>query len=519
MYSLLGNAIYKSDAGPFQKMIEYYLLRNFKGEHSTPGGMENKDKTRPGRPDIYMLLESRRYLLCEITTHDDQDGEKYAKKLKKDLLDCLDFEKLRLENAEVERIVIATNGSPDPILRKELETIIKPYGITLEVLGFNRLVEFFYHEGKLWARDNLSIPFPTGQIIDKTEFLRQYGKKQIASPLDNPLHGRETEMESLIAATEKHEIVVLTGKPGVGKSRLALSAIDAFTERYPEYHALFVVTTGEAIADDLASFIEPGKHYIVLIDDANRQLESLRPALAKALNENIHIKFLMTVRDYAKQDLKPHLRDRNAETFTLNSLEDDIIHRILYSTPFNMTDNLVRNRIVQVSKGNARLAIMAGDAYTQAQDISILDDTSKIYENYFKSVIEDQHILNDRQTILVLGMLSFFQTLDSDDSETESILTDFGIPVADYNRIVHTLNELELIEHRFAAVAKIADQVMGTYFFYLCFIQKKLYGADKLLQTYFDRYVWRVVNEFSELGQRKYGIREQVSRYVRALPA
>lgn len=233
-----------------------------------------------------------------------------------------------------------------------------------------------------------------------------------------------------------------------------------------------------------------------MIDDANRQLETLRPALAKALNENIHVKYLMTVRDYAKHDLKPFLRDRDTETFTLNKLEDDITHRILYQAPFGMTDNVVRNRIVQVAKGNARLAIMATDAYLNAQDIGILDDTSKIYEEYFKSVIEDQAILDDRQTILVLGMLSFFQSLDSEKPETESILADFGLATADYNRIVHNLNELELIEHRFGNVAKIADQVMGTYFFYLCFIQRKYYPADKLLQTYFNDYSWRVKDTF-----------------------
>lgn len=495
MYSLLENAIYKIDAGPFQKMVEYYLLRNFKGELAMPGGMEDKDKTRTGRPDIYMLLENKRYLLCEVTTRDDQGGQ-YEGKLKQDLQDCLDFEKLRLENGEVERIVLATNGSPDITLRKELEDIIKPHGVTLQVLMFKRLVEFFFHEGRVWARDNLSIPFPTGQILNKTDFLRLYGKKQIAAPLDNPLHGRETELEHLFGAIENHEIVVLSGKPGVGKSRLALSSIDAYTMKYPEYKALFVVTTGESISEDLASFIEPGKRYIVLIDDANRQLESLRPALAKAMNDNIHVKYLLTVRDYAKQDLRPFLRDRDTETLTLNKLEDDVIHRILYQAPFGMTDNTVRNRIVQVAKGNARLAIMATDAYVNAQDISILDDTSKIYEEYFKSVIEDKDILNDRQTILVLGMLSFFQSFDSEKPETDLILADFGLTAADYNRIVHTLNELELIEHRFGNIAKIADQVMGTYFFYLCFIQKKYYAADKLLQTYFNGYDWRVKDTF-----------------------
>jgi hypothetical protein len=495
MYSLLENAIYKIDAGPFQKMVEYYLLRNFKGELAMPGGMEDKDKTRTGRPDIYMLLETKRYLLCEVTTRDDQSGQ-YEEKLKTDLQDCLDFEKLRLENGEVERIVLATNGSPSITLRKELEAMVKPHGITLQVLMFKRLVEFFYHEGRVWARDNLSVPFPTGQILEKTDFLRLYGKNQIAAPLDNPLHGRETELEHILGAIEKHEIVVLSGKPGVGKSRLALSAIDAYMLKYPAYKSLFVVTTGESISEDLTSFIEPGKRYIVLIDDANRQLESLRPALAKAMNDNIHVKYLLTVRDYAKQDLRPYLRDRDTETLTLNKLEEDIIHRILYQAPFGMTDNLVRNRIVQVAKGNARLAIMAADAYMNAQDINVLDDTSKIYEEYFKSVIEDRDILNDRQTVLVLGMLSFFQSLDSEKEETDLILADFGIAVADYNRIVHALNELELIEHRFGNVAKIADQVMGTYFFYLCFIQKKYYSPDKLLQTYFNGYDWRVKDTF-----------------------
>lgn len=494
-YSLLENAIFSIDPGKFQKVCEFYMQSIFPGEFAAPGSVENKDKTRPGRPDIYWVLENGNYVIAEVTTHDDLDKNGYANKLKKDLRDCLDIPSMGIDPDKVAQIVLFTNGTVQISVREELSKMAKDAGQKMTVVGFSTLIQFLYNEGKLFAKDYLSIPFVTGQILNKQQFLAMYQGK-IATPLSNRLFGRETELEKLIPLIEKHQIISISGKAGVGKSRIALEAIDLFLEKHPAFVPLYILTTPDSITEDIISHITPGKQYVIFIDDANRQLSGLMSVLAKAMDTRIELKLIVTVRDYAKMELEKHFSDRDFERASIDVLNDEVIKQILFFEPFNLKNTAARNRIVELCHGNARLAIMACAAYQKENEIAILKDNSTIYDAYFKSIFNHNAIFTDPIYVKVLGLVSFFLSIDTAESDDLEILDTFGIGVEDFARCVHVLESMEILETKYLTIAKLSDQVLGTYFFYQTFLKRNLLDVNLLVKNYFSSHTSRVRDTF-----------------------
>ncbi|MFA6071829.1 MAG: hypothetical protein WC810_24910 [Janthinobacterium sp.] len=494
---LIRQALHGIEQGEFQDVCNYYLGKIYGGELHSPGSVEEKNKTRPGKPDTYIVLDDGRYILAEITTHDQLDKSKFAQKLKNDLKGCLNFGSLGIKAAQVHSIVLCCNSTVEDItLREELKEIVQPYNIRLRIVPLLTLVDYFYNVGKLFARDVLGIPFETGQVLSKEDFLKQYSKKQIATPLDNALVGRVRELEYLKEVTQSHSVTLISGPAGVGKSRLAMQVMDIFVADHSHYEPYYIISRPESITEDLLSFILPKHSYIVFIDDANRQLENVLSVLSRAIDKDISIKIVMTVRDYARADVEKHLRQVNFKGAYIGSLNDEVIGQIIFDAPFHVKYPEIRDRIVDISKGNARLAIMAANVVKDSNDISLLKDVTTIYDNYFQTITDDAALLNDPLTMKVLGILAFFQTIDTEEAAELNILADFGISLEDFSQKVQLLENLELVEVNFNSIIKIGDQVLGTYLFYQAFIHKKLLNVEQLLFKYFQRYLWRVRDTF-----------------------
>ncbi|NHA05463.1 ATP-binding protein [Mucilaginibacter sp. HC2] len=504
-YSWISHELYANEGGKFQRVCNYYLKKMFRGVQFTPGSEEDTDKTRPGRPDSYIVLDEGGYILTEITTHDNLDKGKYNAKLRKDLEGCLEFDKWDIEPTQVKYIVLCTNKEVDFEVYESLRKLVKSFEIPLTILGVNELTNYLYDKGRMFARDIFGIPFETGQILDKAEFLNEYSGKGFVTPLDNNLYGREPELFFLKSTFEQSEITVITGSPGVGKSKLAIQAMAEFVKDHPKFEDCYIWSKPESIMEEIVIFFESGKSYIILIDDANRQLENLLPILVKTLASDFIIKLVLTVRDYAKEDVEKHLINREFKGVRISRLSDDTIDKIIYNAPFGVLTYQLRARVIEIAKGNPRLAIMAADAVKKVPDIALLNDVSSIYESYFNSVVKDKSFLAESSTIKVLGILSFFQTLDIQEKEDQDKLKSFGISISEFSEIVHVAEAMELVEINYKSVAKIGDQVLGTYLFHLAFVKKGYLSQDTLFFEYFNRYVYRIrdtylpaINAFGE---------------------
>lgn len=491
-YNEIRQALLAVEQGKFQLVCIDYLKHNVGGIIDSPGTMLGKEKTRKGQPDIYIAQKDGNYVLAECTTRDGEtDRNEFYKKLESDLLSCLDFEKLKVPKEKISSIYLCCNSSIEPVEKEMLAIHTKPFGIHLEVVSVFELTAHLSSSGKSAAKDLLGIEFLTGQILTKEQFLIQYQRKNISTPLNNPLVGREQAIEQLADLLEKEHMIILSGDPGVGKSKLAIEAVSRFEKDNPEYKSYYVMSKSGEITEDLATFIKLGSNYILMVDDANRQLDNLTRILDRVIETTSKIKIVMTVREYAKKDLIKQLGELQVCKLELRKLSDETIRQIVSGDPFLLQSWKIIDRIVKVSDGNPRLAIMAADTMKNSPEIALLSDVSRIYDNYFKSILFDNPLFEDRLTRQVMGIVSFFYTVDITVESEWEIIRGFGIDVTEFSARAQELEESEIIDLYNGNIVKISEQVMATYFFYDSFFRNPVLDFQHLLSVHFDTYLYR----------------------------
>lgn len=140
----------------------------------------------------------------------------------------------------------------------------------------------------------------TGQILKPIDFVEEYQKSKFATPLDNKFYFRETEKEQILEASKGHDLIVLSGKAGVGKSKLALECVKQFVESNPNFQPFCITNKNLDLYENLKTYFGADGNYLIVVDDANR-LSQLSHIL-RLLHEQTatrRVKIILTVRDYA----------------------------------------------------------------------------------------------------------------------------------------------------------------------------------------------------------------------------
>lgn len=493
------------EQGRFQLLCIEYLKYNVGGIVHSPGTVDGKEKTKTGHPDIYLKQDDGKYVLGECTTKDDLNTADFYAKLESDLKACLDFDKLEIAQEKVNSIYLCCNSSVEASLMESLESFTKPFGIRLEIIGLHELALHFSSSGKVFAKDFLGIAYQTGQVLTKAQFLAQYQKKNLSTPLDNPILGRTSELTTLAEHLNLHDLILVNGPAGVGKSRLVMEAMDIFVASNPDFTPYYIFPKSSEITDDLATFLKPEKSYILLIDDANRQLDNLIKVLEKIIESDMRLKVVITVRDYAKDEVVRQCGKMHINGFILRKLSDEYIREIISQKPFSIKKWEVINRIVQISDGNPRLAIMAAEIMRSDPEVGLLSDVTRIYDAYFDNILSDIEVFKHKHTKQVLGIVAFFYTIDTSEVLEQDIITSFGLKVDEFIERCEQLEELEIIEIYDGSVVRISEQVIATYFFYDSFFRSTVLDFSILLAHCYQHNIYRLkdsvipsINAFGE---------------------
>ncbi len=308
------------------------------------------------------------------------------------------------------------------------------------------------------------------------------------STLDNKFLHRETELEQLSNAIDSHDFIVLTGAPGVGKTRLAIQTITNYLVKNQSYQAYCVSYKSHTLLDDLYQYFNAEKDYLLFVDDANRidAFEQITGFFKS--NRNGKLKVIITVRDYAFQEIGKKCQEFSTQRVDLEKLSDEQIIDIIKSEPFKILNPDYHNEIVRISDGNPRLAIMTSLLAKKEQDLYALHDVSDLFEKYFSTFIKDDGKFENPLNIRCLGLIAFFYTIAYKNKEaTESILEKFNISYNDFIDTIDILDKLELVEIQFEHV-KVPEQNLAVFFFYKAFIKDSLLSFAVLLNNYFENF-------------------------------
>lgn len=324
----------------FQELCDSFLVlrnENYRA-FSRIGSQTAKQKTIRGTPDSFLLLPNGNYLFVEVTTNiSDKD------KLANDIKACFDDKKSKIPIEKIEEIVLCFNFNIDQSEVEELNQLANNfrYGIRVTYCSLDYLsIELYRHHRDL-VSEYLNLPLDTGQIITLNKFIEEYDCKAqgIATPLGNKFLHREEEKADLQNALSNSDFVILTGAPGVGKTKLAIETIKQYLQKNNSFNAYCVSYKNHALLEDLGHYLTLKEEHLLFVDDANR-IDALEQILGfyKATREG-QLKIIITVRDYAYQEISLRCSEFATKTINIAKLTDEQIIDIIKTDDFGIANS------------------------------------------------------------------------------------------------------------------------------------------------------------------------------------
>lgn len=480
------NALSAINQAAFQELCDSFLaLRNSNySAFSRTGSQSGKQKTVKGTPDTFLLLPNGKYIFVEYSTNITAR----IKKLEDDIKKCIDTNKTGISHNQIAEIILCVNFNLTTTEIQTLGNLLAKTRIGLTVYTLDSLSIEIHLNHRDLTHEYLGMPLDTGQIVSIEKFIAEYNRasKGISTPLNNTFLHRNVELKALEEAIHQNDFIILTGAPGIGKTKLALEGIKNFISENLTFGAYCVSYKHHTLLEDLYQYFDSEKDYILFVDDANRidafnQITGFYKGTRKG-----KLKIIITVRDYAFQEIGILCQEFSPRRFDLVKFTDEQIIDIIKAQPFEILNQDYHKEIVRIADGNPRLAIMTALLSKAHQNIYVLHDVSDLFENYFSTFIKDDGEFAKALNIKCLGLIAFFYTIPYKNKEiTSSILHDFGIEYSTFIDVIDKLDMLELVEIQFEHV-KIPEQNLSTYFFYKAFIKDNLLSFETLLSNYFD---------------------------------
>ena len=492
------NALLAIEPEKFQELCDC-ILQEEVAEYAhfvRTGSKPGKRKTQRGTPDTAFKLLNSKWLLVETTTQEKEENKKaFLQKLEGDIQKCL----TKFSPKKIEKILLCVNAKILPTEYQSLFTLIEPYGIKLEIKGLDVWVGFLAGRYQHLAYEYLGIPLTSGQVVSLGQFLRSYERPGFQPGLTNQFYGRESELWELKQAVFNNPFVVVTGKQGLGKSKLCVEAIRQLVQENDGWGCFCVTnySSSASVFQELQTLLYPDRNYIIFLDDANRHQQQLVDALAFARQERAgKIHLLSTVRDYATKDLLNTFADYAPITIKVTALDNEALLQILRSPDFKIRNDDYQRPILRLAQGNVRILVMLAQLALEKQNPNVFKNVAEVYDKHFNRVQNECELLKQPNTLKVLGLLSFFYTIDMAHGESfNELLRIFKLKEEEFRQVIEQLHEQEFIDlSEDRQVAKSADQSLASYMFFRVFIRDGLLSFSDLLGNYFWMYRNKVNN-------------------------
>lgn len=469
------NAILQLEGGKFQKLVDQYLYRKYKFSNiQSLGSQQGTDKPTKGVPDSYVRTTDGKYIAIMYGTY-SKEAAKFAK-VKDDIIACLE----RVKDEDLIQIICCHTSSNFTIEQdKELCSLYS--NVTL--VGINTLSNDLLYRYPMLAEEFLSVQIDTNQILSPEDFINDNNKSVFGTPLDVNLVGRDDEFNELIQAIEQNDVVVVEGPSGVGKTKLSYECCKYFSDE--NGYKLFIVKNRNlSIYDDVKAYFSDEDNYLIMVDDANKltDLEFILELIKENTGDK-KIKIVLTVRDYAKKDTISKVRDYVAPyEYKLNTLGKDVIIEIV-SGNLDIKNQVFLDQISDISKGNIRLAFIAGLSAKQDGFFANIQNSADIFSRYFNYIFKD---LNETE-LTVMAITAFIESFEiqNNDSLVYKLSSIAGI---NNDLVIETckkLHDLEVVDVYENLAVKFSDQNLRDYIIYHIFFEKKVVELDKLISLVF----------------------------------
>ena len=490
------NALKELDGAIFQKLSDSYLLRKGYNQINPIGSVIGKNKTKTGTPDTLIPIENGKYIFVEYTTLEKGVFAKFSDDIQK----CLDESKTGISIDKIQEIVLCFNTELGTKEIEDLRLLCEKSGVNLNQFGNGSISYDLLEKYPSIAKDYLGVEVDTGQIVPLDKFIKLYGSSKLATTLQTSFHFREKEREQLNSLLQNDDLVMVSGKSGSGKTRIAIECFRDFIKNNESYQGFCIFNQGIDLFEDIKSYFSDSGNYLILIDDANR-ISGFQYIiqLLQTKRDDQNFKIIVTVRDYALSKIQDVCKPVGSSEICIDQLTDDEI-KSLVEAEFNITNHLYLDRITDISQGNPRLAIMAAKIANDTNSLESINDVSDLYDVYYSSIKTDLERLNDQNILKVAGIVSFFRTVDRTNKKLMlEIQENFHISIDDFWESAKQLHDMEVFDMFEDEVVKVSDQVLSSYLFYLVFFQDKIIDFSILLTRFFPSQKQRLIDAINPI--------------------
>ncbi|EFR94266.1 ATP-binding protein [Listeria innocua] len=467
------NAIIQLEGGAFQSLMDAYLYVKYGYSNiSELGSHLGTNKTTKGSPDSFIRKENGKYILITYGTVTNTSYRKIEEDIKK----CLDSTKTDIGISDITEIICChTSTRLTPNENKQLHKLFKK--ITLVGIGEVAKDLYFYYQSL--AKDHLGISIDTGQILTVKEFYDKNAVSSFSTPLEMPLLCRNNEKDDLKEALDLHGLVLISGKAGVGKTRLALEVCVNYAEEN-NFDLKCVKQNGEPIYDDLASHFVDNKNYLIFIDDAN-QLSQLNHLIYMVgdVNRKYTVKLVLTVRDYASQKTVDNIKAKLFPyIYELKPLSSDSIEEVIKEN-LGISNTKSIKRILEIASGSLRIAIMAGTCVNK----KLFDKVNNVYElyrNYYSNALSGMN----KNYLITASLIAFSDSMQIDSEHVAyQLAKDHGIDRTTFNEISKELHKLEVVDIFENAAIKFNEESFGNYILYFVLYEERWITINELIDA------------------------------------
>ncbi|MFE4243738.1 hypothetical protein [Peribacillus butanolivorans] len=483
------------NGGEFQKLMDAYFSREYKGTLYPIGSVLENNNTKTGTPDTLIKLKGEKYIYIEYTVQKNN----IVSKFKDDITKCLDEVKTGIANELIGKIICCCNSRLGTGEIENLVSIGRNENIEIEIISLDSIA-YKLMEFPFLIKDFLGISIDTQQILDIDDFVRINDSAKLATPLNLEIFGREEEIENILKIMNEEQIILISGLPGVGKTRITLEVMKRYKEQHMEYKLKCLRNNGQNIYDDLnLYFSEPGS-YLLMIDDANLLTDiQLILDLFSWESKGIKIKLILTVREYAEEKVVDKISNYSFEIIKLKVLTEESIE--LLCEYLGVLNSKYIERINEIAKGNPRLAIMGCKTAKKENNLSSLANVVDIVEVYYREIKSHfETDLQNEELLKVGAMLSFLNHVNLKDSENiEIICRILNQDKENVTKSIFKLHSMEIVDVYENELVKVSDQILSTYIFYLTVFKEKVLSYKTLIDNFYPSLKGKIIENLNSV--------------------
>lgn len=485
MYTQLIEAKIDSlDGGTFQNLCRELVAKEYSSYVHNVGGVLGSNKTSKGHPDVlFRLKNSDKYIFLECGTVKKNIEEKILN----DVLLCLKGEKTGIPCSKIDKIIYCFSGRKINFANLEkLKEKLAENGIGFIVWGIDTIASMIQNQYPTIAKLWFGIKIPLSKSIYTIDEFVDESENQWSPSLNKIFMHRKNELTQMNSFLQQNNILILSGNPGVGKTRLA---IEYFKDK--NENALIIKAENGPYLDEI--FESSKKADFFIIDDA-----TMTPLLPKILDSLNGKKVIMTVRNYLLDEVdrilsKSHLKfgELNIRSFQKREIID------IVSANSDIKNNDLLVQIARISKGNIRLAFMLVESVDKPPaKYDKLYNAREIFADYYNERLRLISDSNDSEPLLkIVGVFSILGKCSLAELKGDKSLLDIlGINEDSFDGYIRTLNKQEIITIQSRDIVCLSDQCLSNYLSFFVFIQKRLLPISSVILWAFPNYQIKVVN-------------------------